>query len=37
VSTDTVRERIGEIGKRVVSEHAEALQILADHDSNAQT
>jgi antitoxin component of MazEF toxin-antitoxin module len=35
MSTDKVRERIGEIGKRVVSERAEALQILADHDPNA--
>jgi antitoxin component of MazEF toxin-antitoxin module len=37
MSTDKVRERIGEIGKRVVSERAEALQILADHDPNAQS
>jgi antitoxin component of MazEF toxin-antitoxin module len=30
--TDKVRERIREIGQRVVAEHGEALQILADHD-----
>jgi antitoxin component of MazEF toxin-antitoxin module len=32
VPTDKVRERIREIGQRVVTEHDEALQILADHD-----
>jgi antitoxin component of MazEF toxin-antitoxin module len=32
---DQVRERIRGIGRRVVSEHAEALQILADHDPEA--
>jgi hypothetical protein len=32
VPTDKVRERIREIGQRVVAEHSEALQILADHD-----
>ena len=26
------RERIQEIGARVVADHGEALQILADHD-----
>lgn len=32
MSTEKVRERIRDIGERVVSEHGEALQILADHD-----
>jgi antitoxin component of MazEF toxin-antitoxin module len=32
MSTDKVRERIRDIGTRVVADHAEALQILADHD-----
>jgi antitoxin component of MazEF toxin-antitoxin module len=32
MSTKTVRERIHDIGARVVVEHGEALQILADHD-----
>lgn len=31
--TDMVRERVRQIATRKVSEHAEALQILADHDS----
>lgn len=35
MSTETVRERIREIGGRIVSEHGEALQILADHDPEA--
>jgi antitoxin component of MazEF toxin-antitoxin module len=35
MSTDKVRERIHGIGKRVVAEHDEALQILADHDPDA--
>jgi len=30
-----VSERIREIGERVVAEHGEALQILADHDPDA--
>lgn len=30
--TDRVRERIRDIGRRIVDEHQEALQILADHD-----
>lgn len=33
--TERVRERIRGIGRRVVAEHAEALQILADHDPDA--
>jgi antitoxin component of MazEF toxin-antitoxin module len=32
MSTEKVRERIRDIGERVVADHAEALQILADHD-----
>lgn len=32
MSTEKVRERIRDIGGRVVAEHDEALQILADHD-----
>jgi antitoxin component of MazEF toxin-antitoxin module len=32
MSTEKVRERIYDIGGRVVAEHREALQILADHD-----
>ncbi len=32
MSTETVRERIRDIGQRVVSEHSEALQILADRE-----
>jgi antitoxin component of MazEF toxin-antitoxin module len=35
VSTEKVRERIRDIGERVVAEHAQALQILADHDPDA--
>jgi antitoxin component of MazEF toxin-antitoxin module len=34
VPTATVRERIREIGQRLVAEHSEALQILADQDSD---
>ena len=30
--TEQVRDRIRGIGKRAVAEHAEALQILAEHD-----
>lgn len=33
--TDKLRERIAEIGQRVVADHEEALQILAEHDPNA--
>jgi antitoxin component of MazEF toxin-antitoxin module len=32
MSTEKVRERIRDIGERVVVEHSQALQILADHD-----
>jgi hypothetical protein len=32
MSTEKVRERIRDIGERVVADHAEALQILADYD-----
>ena len=35
MSTEKVRERIRDIGERVVGEHGEALQILADHDPDA--
>jgi antitoxin component of MazEF toxin-antitoxin module len=35
MSTEKVRERIRNVGERVVSGHGEALQILADHDSEA--
>lgn len=35
VSTEKVSERIREIGGRVVAEHGEALQILADHDPDS--
>lgn len=30
--TDRVREQIRSIGRRVIDEHREALQILAEHD-----
>ena len=32
MATEKVRERMQEIGARVVAGHGEALQILADHD-----
>jgi antitoxin component of MazEF toxin-antitoxin module len=32
ISAENVRKRIHDIGERVVAEHGEALQILADHD-----
>ncbi|HTD57468.1 MAG TPA: hypothetical protein VK672_01110 [Solirubrobacteraceae bacterium] len=32
MSTEKVRERIRDIGGRVVAERSQALQILADHD-----
>ena len=32
IPTDRVRERIRDIGRRVVAEHPEALEILANHD-----
>lgn len=35
MSTEKVRERIRNVGERVVAEHGEALQILADHDPEA--
>jgi antitoxin component of MazEF toxin-antitoxin module len=35
MSTENVRERIHDIGERIVTEHGEALQILADHDPDA--
>ena len=35
--TEQVRDRIKDIGRRLVSEHPEALQILADHDPDATT
>jgi antitoxin component of MazEF toxin-antitoxin module len=35
MSTEKVRERIRDVGKRLVSKHGEALEILADHDPDA--
>lgn len=35
--TEKVRERIRETGRRVVVEHEEALQILAEHDPDVQS
>jgi antitoxin component of MazEF toxin-antitoxin module len=35
--TEQVRDRIRGIGKRVVDEHAEALQILAEHDPDDES
>jgi hypothetical protein len=35
MSTEKVRERIRDIGERIVGEHSEALQILAEHDPDA--
>ena len=35
MSTDKVRERMRDIGERVVAEHGEALKILADHNPDA--
>ena len=32
MSTEKVRERIRDIGGRLVAEHGEALEILANHD-----
>jgi hypothetical protein len=37
MSTEKVRERIQGIGARVVTDHGEALQILADHDGETST
>ncbi len=33
--TEKVRERIRELGERLVAEHGEALDILANHDPDA--
>lgn len=35
--TEKVREQIRDIGQRIIGEHQEALQILADHDPDATT
>jgi antitoxin component of MazEF toxin-antitoxin module len=35
MSTEKVRERIRDIGERVVGDHSEALRILADHDPDS--
>lgn len=35
--TDRVREQIRRVGRRVVDEHQEALQILAEHDPDTKT
>lgn len=35
--TEQVRDRIKDVSRRLVSEHPEALQILADHDPDATT
>lgn len=35
IPTEQVRDRIRTIGRRVVSEHREALKILAEHDPAA--
>jgi antitoxin component of MazEF toxin-antitoxin module len=35
IPTDQVRERIRQTARRVVAEHPEALEILADHDPDA--
>jgi antitoxin component of MazEF toxin-antitoxin module len=35
MSTEKVRERIRDIGGRLVAEHGEALEILANHDPDA--
>jgi hypothetical protein len=34
--TGPVRDRIRSVGRRVVSEHGQALKILADHDPAAK-
>jgi antitoxin component of MazEF toxin-antitoxin module len=34
--TEKVRERIRDIGARVVADHGEALRILAEHDPDAR-
>jgi antitoxin component of MazEF toxin-antitoxin module len=35
MSTEKVRERIQDIGGRLVTEHGEALEVLASHDPDA--
>jgi hypothetical protein len=35
MSTEKVREHIRDIGQRLVAEHGEALEILANHDPDA--
>lgn len=35
MSTDKVREKIQTVGERVITEHDQALQILADHDPDS--
>lgn len=37
IPTEQVRDRIRGIGQRVVDEHAEALQILAEHDPDDES
>ena len=34
--TEKVREKIRDVGRRVVAEHSEALRILAEHGSDAK-
>ena len=34
--TEQLRQRIRDVGRRVVDEHGEALRILADHDPDAE-
>jgi len=34
--SEQVRERIRSVGERVVAEHAEALEILAEHDPDSK-
>jgi hypothetical protein len=35
MSTEKVRERIQDIGGRLITEHGEALEVLASHDPDA--
>ncbi len=35
MSTEKVRQRIHKLGERVVAEHGEALQILAEHNPDS--
>jgi antitoxin component of MazEF toxin-antitoxin module len=35
LSAEKVRERVRDIGERLVAEHGEALEILANHDPDA--